>query len=189
MDYLTNVLDVYHARTDAQHNAGMEWYGNANQLAIDIANGDVWKGAGVIAAYSPLTPWWRNVELATDSLASGIARPDSLGNSVRIAQRIIDGEHPLEVIKGQKTRSFCENIATNGNCDSVTVDVHAFSIAHGTPIPSSKIKLGVKLYRTIADAYRQAAISENIAPSQMQAITWVVWRDIYAPKVANREVP
>lgn len=182
-----NILKTYRAGSEEQYAAGIDWYSDAHNLAIDIADGDVWKGAGVIAAYSPLTPWWRNIELATDSLNTGIARTDTLGNSARAAQRIIDGEHPLDVLKGDKTRAFCENIALNGVSDNVTVDVHAFSIAHGTPIPSSQLKMGKNLYREIADSYRRAAARENLMPTQMQAITWVIWRDRYFKKAARKD--
>lgn len=188
MQFTRNILKVYRSATPAQIEAGMTWYNDAHNLAIDIANGDVWKGAGVIAAFSPLTPWWRNVELATTSLVWGGARTDTLGNSTRIAQLIIEGAHPLDVIKGDKTRAFCENIALNGESKNVTVDVHAFSIAHGKPIPSSQIKMGKKLYRVIADCYSRAAKREGLIETQMQAITWVVWRDLHTNRAANRKV-
>lgn len=184
MQMTRNILNVYRRATDAQVEAGMSWYGEAHDLALEIAHGDVWRGAGVIAAFSPLTPWWRNVELAVTSFRTGVARTDTLGNSSRAAQRIIDGEHPNYVLNGDKTRAFCENIALNGISDNVTVDVHAFSIAHNKPIPSSKIKMGKTLYREIAECYSRAAKRENVMPTQMQAITWVVWRDTHAGKAA-----
>lgn len=179
MQTTRNILKVYRRATDAQRAQGMAWYSEAHNLANRIADGDTWKGAGVIAAYSPLTPWWRNVELATASCETGIARTDSLGNSVRAARRILAGEHPLDVLNGDKTRAFAQNIALNGVSDAVTVDVHAFSIAQGMPIPSSQIKMGKRLYREIAQAYTNAAKREGVMPTQMQAITWVVWRDIH----------
>lgn len=188
MQFTRNILKVYRRATPEQVERGMSWYNDAHNLARDIANGDVWCGAGVIAAFSPLTPWWRNLELAVDSLSSGVARTDTLSNSAKCAQRIIDGEHPLEVLRGDKTRAFCSNIATNGECDSVTVDVHAFSIAHGKPIPSSKIVLGKRLYREIAECYSRAAKREGLANSQMQAITWVAWREMHSVPAARLEV-
>jgi len=181
-----NILKVYRRATDAQVIAGKEWYSEAHALALELSPNDVWRGAGVIAAFSPLTPWWRNVELATDSLTTGRARTDTLGNSSRAAQRIIDGEHPLDVLKGIKTRTFAENIARNGISDSVTVDVHAFSIAVGKPVPSSKLKMGKRLYLEIAGSYSNAAKREDISPTQMQAITWLVWRDENYKRAARK---
>lgn len=184
MQFTRNILKVYRRATPEQYHAGATWYNSAHNLAHVIGRGDIWKGAGLIAVYSPLTPWWRNVELANDSAFTGIARTDTLGNSARLAQRIINGEHSMDVIKGDKTRSFCKNIALNGESDAVTVDVHAFSIAMGKPIPSSQIKLGKRLYRDIAMCYSRAADIEGIAPTQMQAITWVTWRDMFPKKAA-----
>lgn len=176
MQTTRNILKVYRRATDADIEAGMTWYNSAHNLAHVLGRGDVWKGAGLISAFSPLTPWWRNVELATDSAFTGKARTDTLGNSARAAQRILDGEHPLDVLKGDKTRAFAENIALNGVSDNVTIDVHAFSIAMGEPIPSSKLKMGKRVYRELQTAYRNAAKREGKAPTQMQAITWIAWR-------------
>jgi hypothetical protein len=129
------------------------------------------------------------VELATTTAQTGIARTDTLHNSAWNAHLIVNGAHPLDVIKGDKTRAFCQNIALNGESDCCTVDVHAFSIAHGEPIPSSKIKMGKRLYRTIADAYAECAKANSLMVTQMQAITWVVWREMYPKKgVIDREV-
>lgn len=186
MQMTRNILKVYRQATPAQIESGTNWYGEAHNLALTHANGDAWKGAGVIAVYSPLTPWWRNVELATDSLSTGIARTDTLGNSARLAQRILDGEHTLDVIKGIKTRTFAENIALNGENDGVTIDVHAYSIAVGKPVPSSKLVMGVRVYREIAECYRRAAKREGLSPTQMQAITWVVWRDLHPKRAARK---
>ena len=188
MQMTRNILKVYRRATSEQREAGLAWYGEAHDLANVIADGDTWKGAGVIAAFSPLTPWWRNVELATSSLATGVARTDTLGNSSRLAQRIINGEPALDVIKGKKTRTFCENIALNGDSHNVTVDVHAYSIAVGKPVPSSKLKMGVRLYREIEECYRRAAKREGLSETQMQAITWTVWREMHNKPAARRDV-
>lgn len=186
MQMTRNILKVYRQATPAQHAAGLNWYGEAHDIALEIGNGDEWKGAGLLAVYSPLTPWWRNVELAVSSARSGIARTDTLGNSARLAQRILDGEFALDVINGIKTRTFCENIALNGISDNVTVDVHAYSIAIGKATPSSQIKMGVRLYREIEIAYRNAAKREDVMETQMQAISWVVWRDLHPKRAARK---
>lgn len=177
MQFTRNILKVYRQATGSQYGEGIEWYPKAHDLAMDIANGDIWKGAGVIAAFSPLTPWWRNKELAADSLRTGVARTDTLGNSSRAAQRIIDGEHTLDVLKGIKVRSFAENIVSKGVSDICTVDVHAYSIAVGRPVPSSVMKMNKTQYREIAECYARAAKREGLYVPQIQAVTWVTWRD------------
>lgn len=184
-----NILKVYRSATPDQIRAGRDWYSSAHNLAWVMGRGDVWKGAGVISAYSPLTPWWRNQELAISSLFSGVARTDSLGNSVKAAQRILNGEYTLDVLKGDKTRAFACTIANNGMCDCVTVDSHAYSIAMGTHTFSKDVKMTRGIYKEIAISYRNAAKREGISPAQMQAITWVVWRDRNVNKAARKDIP
>lgn len=186
MQFTRNILKVYRSATPAQIASGASWYPNAQNLAFVIGRGDVWKGAGLLAVFSPLTPWWRNVELAETSAFTGVARTDTLGNSARLAQKILDGADPREVIRGAKTRTFCENIALGGESRNVTIDVHAFSIAQGRPVPSSQITLGKGLYREIEQCYRNAAKREGVFETQMQAITWVVWRDRFPKKAARK---
>jgi hypothetical protein len=182
MDMTTNILSVFRRATLAHCDEGMDWYAEAHVLASDWTHGDVLKGAGVIAAYSPLMPWWRNVILARESLLTGVASTKARGTSVRAAQRILDGENALDVLKGEKTNSFCRNIVAEGKSDIVTIDVHAFSIAMGEAIPSSKIRgLGKARYAEIANCYREAADAEQLYPAQLQAITWVAWRDGVRP--------
>lgn len=188
MQMTRNILRVYRRASESQHKTGMEWYSEAHNLALSLSPDDVWRGAGVIAAYSPLTPWWRNVELATTSLVWGGARTDALGNAVKAAQRIIEGEHPFDVFKGPKVRCFTENIALNGVSDNPTIDSHAYSIAINSHTFSTKVNMGIRRYREIQDAYRRAAKRADISPTQMQAITWCVWRDENLNRAARKEV-
>lgn len=184
--YTTNIVDVYLKATESDIAEGIAWYTEAHNLALEWANGDVWKGAGVIAAYSPLTPWYRNKQLAETSLFWGGARTDSLGNSVKAAQRIIEGEHPLDVFKGPKTRAFAAAIATNGQTDLVTIDSHAYSIAIGEKVSVKQAKIGARLYREISAAYLDVADMTGYTGPVIQAITWVAWRNLYFDKATRK---
>lgn len=187
MQYTRNILRTYRSATESQHNDGLGWYANAHNLAFVIGRGDVWKGAGLLSAYSPLTPWWRNMELAIDSANTGIARTDTLPNNHKAAARILSGEHSLDVLGGTKTRHFAENIALNLDTDKVTIDSIAFSASVNQHFAAKKIKgFGVKVYRDIQEAYRRAAKIESLTPSQMQAIVWVTWRDAHPNKAARK---
>lgn len=176
MTYAENVVSVYRRASDAEHAEGMTWYNEAYNLAVSLSPGDPWRGAGVIACYSPLTPWWRNVELATDSLTSGVARRDFLPVMSAQAQRILDGEHPLDVLGGDKVRAFASAIATNGASDVATIDRHAHDIAMGRVFTDAERKIGKRLFRVMSAHYREAAAEVGIRTAQIQAITWVVWR-------------
>lgn len=175
-DFVDNIVLTYLSATEDEHAQGMAWYDEAHNIAAELSPGDVWRGAGVIAAYSPLTPWWRNLELAIDSLNSGIANPKSLGNSVKAAQRILDGEPVLDVLKGDKTRAFAAAIADPVNSTIATIDRHAFDIAHNRIHVDSERRIGKRVFRAMSDAYVETAELAGISVAQIQAITWVAWR-------------
>src|SRR5690242_9864503 len=126
-----NIIACYADGTFEEIRTGAAWYNDANVLAEHIGRGDTWKGAGLLAAYSPLTPWWRNVQLARDSARTGYARTDSLPTSVSAARQILAGAHPLDVLRGDKVRAFCAAIADPHGADIATIDRHAHDIAMG----------------------------------------------------------
>jgi hypothetical protein len=169
-----NILNVYNRATEEELQAGRDWYSDANALARELSPRDVYRAAGVIAAFSPMCPWNRNVELACNTFASGIATGHTKQFNT-FAQRIHDGEYAFDVLKGQKTRAFTDAIATSGMTDMVTIDRHAHDIAMGKAFPNNR-KIGIKLYRELAFAYSEAANKVNIPPCTLQATTWVTWR-------------
>jgi hypothetical protein len=180
MTGVANILNVLNQATDAEIEAGRNWYREANELAWNLStHGDVSSPAGVIAALSPRMPWGRNKELAVRAFADGHAS-GTLGNSVRAANRILAGEDPLDVLKGDKVRSFYLNIL--GDTDAVTVDRHALEVYLGKRFADKdRPSVGKRLYREASDAYRTAAAeaARPLTPRDLQAITWLVWRRIH----------
>lgn len=157
------------------------WYQNANEICRELDRENPDRAAGVIAALSPQIHWNQNVALAirayTDGTASGC-----FGNSCRNANRILNGEDWRVVLNGKKTRNFAALISNPNDSESVCVDRHAFDIAVGekTNEKNRKALDRVGVYERFADAYRSAAAALGILPSQAQAISWVVWREIAA---------
>ena len=174
--YALNIQRVLDMATPAEIIEGMHWYDNTRNIALDIANGDIWKGAGMLAAYSTMTPWYRTIQLATDSLKNGKANPKSIGMNVRKAQAILDGADVLSTLNGPKLTAFASAIA-DPNTDLVTVDQHSYSVAMGKHHTTQTAKFGIRVYRAIAQAYRDVAAGTSYTPIQVQAITWVVWRN------------
>lgn len=179
-DYVGNILECYDRATDAERANGGAWYVEAQALAVDMA-GDAWVGAGVLAALSPMQGWDINVRQARRACEAGTA----LGHSpalhtkamTNLADRILKGEHPLDVLKGDKTRAFAAAIATGGKSDIATIDRHAHDIAVASlDFTDNTRKIGKRLYREMAAAYSEAAAIAGISVNEMQAITWVVWR-------------
>lgn len=174
-DYLKNILDVYARATDDEKAHGLDWYAYAQGIALDLSPADVWRGAGVLSALSPLKKWDLNVRIASVSFETGIAQGNMPMHNA-IAQRILDGEFPLDVMKGDKTRSFAEAIATGGNGSIATIDRHAHDIAMAEFFTDKTRKIGKRVYREMAVAYSEAADTLGISVNAVQAITWVAWR-------------
>ena len=180
-----NILSTFDRATAAEIHEGKTWYLAANALAWELDPMRPYNGAGVIAALSPRLRWDKNALYARmaynlkgypiDEVANYIP---ALGNSRTKALRMVNGEHVSDVIgKGLKTRAFWHNILNPYDSNEVTVDKHAFNIANGER-SGYDISITDKAYREIADLYRDAAHVAGIAPLQMQAITWVTWRNM-----------
>lgn len=173
-DYALNILNTYIAANDDEIAIGMAWYDDANRLALELSPNDVWRGAGVIAAFSPRVKWEQNIVLARRAFKDGIASGHTTAMCA-IANRILNGEHPLDVMKGEKTRAFTAAIADPANSTIATIDRHAYNIATGENV--SEPKIGKRLYRELAAAYSTAADYVGIGTAQIQAITWVKYRN------------
>ena len=174
-----NILSTFNARTRTEHDAGMAWYDSANALALDLTPNDVWKGAGILASFSPLTPWNRNVILARAMVDSnGTMDSGTLKTSLNAARRIYLGEHTLDVLKGDKTRAFASAIANPSGSTIATIDRHAYDIAMGAYHTDDTRKIGKRVFRELSAAYVDAANWCEIGVAQMQAITWVTHRRI-----------
>lgn len=178
--HIDNILRTYNARTRAEHDSGLTWYDNAHALALELSPNDVWRGAGIIAAFSPLTPWNRNVILARTLVESnGTMTGGTLVNSINAASRIFAGEPTLEVLKGDKTRAFASAIADPRGNGMATIDRHAHDIAMGnSDYNDTTRKIGKRVFRELSDAYIDAAFWVGIGTAQMQAITWLTHRRV-----------
>lgn len=167
--YVSNIIATWNSATSEQLAAGRAWYSVARDIALIIGNGDVRKGAGVIAALSPMTSWSLNVRNAT-SLANG-ETVGALSQSLTKATRILNGENFADVLPyGSKTWNFAYNIA--GSPDHVTIDRWAIRVAVGY----DKSTVTELQYRILADAYRKAAAEIGESASTVQAVTWCAIR-------------
>jgi hypothetical protein len=177
------ILATFDRATSADVEAGATWYTEAQTLATSLTatrlgTNDLLKdlsleqAASVIAALSPRTSWSRNVAGATALVTHGPAaarRLGCLGRNVETANRAkVEG---LAAINGPKTNAFARNIM--GDTEAVTVDVWACRVAD-----LDEDKLGLKgAYDAVAHAYRLAARRRGVAPTTMQATTWIVARN------------
>lgn len=186
-----NILAVFFSASEAEIQEGKAWYDQANLTCKEIAkrfNISTNQVAAIVAALSPNNRWHRNISDAESLIKVHSASGDP--NSVKVgtysknkekAIRILNKENPLNVLGGLKVRSFYSCL-TGG--DDVVVDGHAFAIWSGQRIPTTKTpKISPALYANIALDYRlatnviNAATSDSLTPCQVQAATWVTWRN------------
>lgn len=176
----SNILDVYNRASDSAIDEGMAWYPNAHDFARNL-DARWQRSAGVIAALSPLNHWDNNKAKA--ELFYSVA-PDTTGakiglfKNVQKSLRIFNGEDALDVLGGDKVRSFYLTIIDPTGDHSPVIDRHAFDIAVGSVTnDKTRAMLGrTGMYRTFANAYQNAARCARISPSQLQAVTWIQWR-------------
>lgn len=188
----------------------------AAELAT-MGDGDVSRAAAVIAVLSPSTPWQRNVALARQAYAmaaDGASFDDIVtresqgghglgtkGDSARKAAAIVLGADPASVVSGPKVIPFWNRIvdaATDATGpSSVVVDRHAFDVAVGQ-VTSDRIRgnhLGRKggthavamAYVRAASVLRRTGEAPGITPSELQAVTWTVWRREHAHAMGKAE--
>ncbi|TQM11052.1 DUF7178 family protein [Pseudonocardia kunmingensis] len=196
-----NVLDHWYVGTNDERRQGMDWYVDARATCAVIAQ-DTGLGqyevAGLVAVYSVQTVWASTIVTAA-RVAKSKNPLGGVGSGVMAtertkaqAQRILNGDHYDEVLKGYKTNAFAHLIFYGGDssedetagCTRVCIDKHAYSVACGTRATDAAYAasgLQSKLcYEQAANCYRGAAdiLSDNqgsyIAPHQVQATVWIV---------------
>lgn len=193
----SNILAVFFSANSAELLEGMNWYENASRVCFAIAQQhevDTSTVVGVLSALSPNNRWSRNVS-DTEALVSAFVKGDdtdavrvsTYGKNKAKAISILQGEIPLAVLGGLKVRAFYQCIM--GNNDAVCVDGHAYSIWAGERVTTTKTpSISEKLYNAIADDYRAAAeqitniLGAPYSAAQVQAVTWVVWRNHFGGK-------
>lgn len=174
--YVSNIIQAWLDATPEDVRIGLSWYPVAHDLAEILGDGDARKGAGVIAALSPQTPWERNCSLAQDAVDGDVHGHS--GKTLLKVRAILDGADPEDVLpRDKKTGHFFRNILDPTDPDPVTIDRHAHDIAVGERYGSQNRGLGcASRYATLAHAYREAARRMGILPCVLQAVTWMSWR-------------
>lgn len=174
-DYAVNIQACYRRAWLCEQINGIAWYPRAQALALELSPNDVWRGAGVISALSPMKRWPINVVLARNAFETGRVT-GHMGRECAKAQAILDGAHPLDVLGGDKTRSFAIAIATGGNGSIATIDRHAHDIAMARVFTDKTRSIGKRKFAAMSDAFREVAEYNGITVNALQAVTWVTWK-------------
>lgn len=187
--YIKNILDVWESATPEQRAEGYAWYRVANSIASMIGDGDVRRGAGLLAALSPQTAWWLNVEMASDAADNGFAS-GHFRDACDKARKILHGADPETVLPmRRKTGQFFLCIVDPKHPTAVCVDRHAHDLMISRPLGNTDRGLSAHgRYAVVAACYRRAAGRLGVTPATVQAVTWVVWRDRLNRPNLRREV-
>ena len=195
---IKNILAMYMQASPVDTQEGTVWYNNAHQICVALS--DKYKlplstVVGVVSALSPNNKWDRNIfdaENIIHAYCMGYDYPkvctfgSNKDKAITILECEIDSSDNIcAILKGNKTIAFFRGILTDGQCDEITVDGHAFNIWRGMYTSLNEVPaISNKLYKSISDAYRQAAVTineiedTNYSPAQIQAITWVTHRRV-----------
>ena len=180
-----NVLAVYRAASFAAFSEGIDWYSDAHNVALTLDPENPARAAGIIAALSPMNGWTNNKRKAAQLYAQGgDGSGCGLYRNVAKAVAIYNGADPIDILKGDKVTAFFRTILDPfGDIDPV-IDRHAFDIAVGERTNDKRRgALSRKgYYQAFASVYREAASVAGIGSAQMQAITWMHWRDMHGIK-------
>ena len=199
MTDIQNILAVYFQATPVDIQEGTVWYNNAHQICVGLCqkyNLPLSTVVGVVSALSPNNKWDRNIIDAEQLIKAYCLEFDYpkvctfTGNkdkAVTILEcEISSSDNICAILKGNKTIAFFRGIFTNGECNEITVDGHAFNIWRGQYTSLHEVPaISNKLYATVSDAYRAAAeaiydlTGDSYSAAQIQAITWVTWRRMH----------
>jgi hypothetical protein len=178
-----NLRRLYSIASQDQKNQGFLWYPNANAIASELIPENPRAGSGLLASLSPQKSWDQNVYLARLAVSQGFAS-GHYSVQTKKADYILAGGEFSECLAGMKERSFAECIAAPWeDCGFVCLDRHAINAWHGylcedkarARFAASKLR-----YVRVAEDFRAVSRELGILPSQLQAILWIVWRDLCA---------
>ena len=178
--WIDNILKVYAESTEKEKADGLSWYPAARRYAEDLA-GRYGVAArvvsGVIAALSPMTSWEQNTKDAEQFLRfKSRATVTTYRANKRKAARILKGFEPAANLGRYKTLSFFECI--EGNNAQVCIDRHAAAVAYGRVLTNrERDTIRGVTYERLQNAYHKAAQVLNLKAYELQAITWVSWRN------------
>jgi len=175
---VSNVLDCFATADPESMVEGLTWYDDAHAFARYLSPHKISKGAGVIAALSPMMGWDSNKKQAERAFRNLTAEGLGLTRNCVKAERILYGADPLDVLSGNKVRAFYSTIVDPTGFDIPVIDRHAFDIAVGrvTDDVSRSILSRRGVYDAFGEVYVKAAKCAGVSSSQMQAVTWIVWR-------------
>ena len=187
-----NIHKVLALASQDEWNAGRGWYTRARDIADSLAvqySIPLTAACHIIAALSPNSRWEQNVKDAR-SLCAGISAGlsvESISVTTYGANKRKAGEIFLrataglpfaDILSGQKVTAFAHNIE-HPESVAITVDVHAYSVAHGKRFTKDTLPaITPRTYTRISDSYTAVGAEVGLSGAEVQAITWTTWKRI-----------
>jgi hypothetical protein len=182
-----NILAVMVQATDEEKVVGMSWYSVAREFCVGLAKTYEFrldKTVGVVATLSPACKWFRNMVDAENLVSAFRGGGEAAAWNVSCCTYGPNKAKAIEIladrkmeVSGRKVTAFFTNIIRPNHPDVVTIDRHAWNICVGERVIIHDIKkVDEGMYVAGEAAYRAVSERIDILPSQVQAITWGVWR-------------
>jgi hypothetical protein len=185
---IDNITHYYLSAIQAKQDHAGTWYRDAHDECKVIAEYyDIpfETFVGVVAALSPQMNWKYNVREAVVLVKGG--NPLGYGKNIQKAKVILAGAPPLDVLGGNKVRSFYQNILSAGEDDKyVTIDTWALRIACDDVKYSGRIT--DKQYARLCKSYQHVADRFGVLATELQAITWVHVRSLVNQKIGHTQL-
>jgi hypothetical protein len=180
-----HILNWYNKATGIELVQGLEWYNDANEYAMYLADKynvkDLFKVSQVIALLSRQVDWETNKVNAEKMIKCWRNRGAFM--SVKIFATDVQKANCIDCLNGEysipvtalKTRSFAVNIYNPSISDCITIDRHATKVALND-LKAGGVSLTRKNYFEISKAYKAVSLKLGIKASQLQAITWITYK-------------
>jgi hypothetical protein len=201
---IERVIRVFRSAPDIDLIAGMQWYRTANAFCMELAVENpsivrsVYHAAGIVAALSPQGSWEQNQRLARELVEQDSTKCKE--ERLQTAREIMQGDNPAEKLfdpkrQNRKVRSFFMNIAFPDwpkipddhllpdhiaeLPPHVTLDRHAWSMLFWDRTITDVLVAPTKKQYEWGRCVFVAAAEQlgGILPHELQAVTWVVWRN------------
>lgn len=177
-----NAQKVFESLTNEEMFAGRNWYNQAHQKCIRLAEKNsvcVEKVVGIFSAFSPI----KSVEQCwniTEEFLEG-KEVFTVGAQIKKAKSILDlADNDLHGIKpilgGLKTQSFYDAIFRSYNFsynDLITIDSHMFKLA-----PTHWRNLTPNRYKLMSDSIKSVNFTGDLKPHQFQAVLWTKLKQV-----------
>lgn len=185
-----NIDNVIRNATPSQISRGIRWYSWYQHECIRTIGLVLESSVGIASAWSVQRSPANALRQIVAYLNDG--RIGHFGRIIGQVEAIRNGADPLEILTGDKVRSFYACLLDPENPSDVAIDGHAWCAYIGERIATSSVrvpKAGSARHNACKDAYRIVADRHDLTPSQCQAIAWVAWRETYQAHNALAHLP